>query len=85
MSHRINARLDDALARKVEELCKRSGQSTSDVIKAALEAYYEQTRLDNVGPKAALERAGFIGCAPGEPELSVKYKDVLMDSLHKKT
>lgn len=84
MSHRINARLDDELARKVDELCKLTGQSASAIIKVALEAYYERTRAAGMSPRAVLERSGFIGCAEGDSNLSTDYKRLLETSMRSK-
>lgn len=86
MSGRINARLDDELAEKVEELRRITGKSVSALIKAALEAYFENVKGSNaVRPGRVLEQAGFIACASGEPNLSRDYKRTLGDSLSSKT
>lgn len=86
MSSRLNVRVDDELARKVEELSRTTGKSASSIIKAALEAYIESARSSaEVRPKLALERAGLIGCANGDPELSQTYKQALLDSVSSKT
>lgn len=84
MGHRINARLDAELARKVDELCELTGQSASAIIKVALEAYYERTRAAGMSPRAVLERSGFIGCAEGDPNLSTDYKGLLETSMRSK-
>jgi predicted transcriptional regulator len=86
MSSRINARVDDELARKIEELSRATGKSASSIIKAALEAYIESAHVSGeVRPRLALERAGFIGCANGEPGLSQTYKQSLAKSMSSKT
>jgi predicted transcriptional regulator len=85
MTNRINARLDAALARKVEQLCKLTGKSASAVIKAALESYYERTASSAQHPKAALEQAGFIASGSGAVDLSTSYKAALAKSLSSKT
>jgi len=86
VTSRINARLDDDLARKVEELRKLTGKSASAIIKAALEAYYEAARASgDLQPKRALEQAGFIGCAEGEADLSTRYKELLTKTMSAKT
>jgi predicted transcriptional regulator len=86
MSSRLNVRVDDELARKVEELAKATGKSASAIIKAALEAYLESARgSGEVRPRLALERAGLIGCASGDPNLSRTYKQSLADSVISKT
>ena len=86
MSSRLNARVDDELARKLEELSRATGRSASSIIKAALEAYIESARQSGeVRPKLALERAGFIGCANGAADLSQSYKQSLAESVSSKT
>ena len=86
MGGRINARIDDDLALKLEELSRATGKSTSAIIKAALEAYIESARTNSeVRPKLALERAGFIGCESGEPQLSQTYKQALRETMGSKT
>ncbi|MEY4509754.1 MAG: hypothetical protein RLZZ450_1876 [Pseudomonadota bacterium] len=45
MSGRLNARVDDELARKVEALSRATGKSASSIIEAALEAYIESARV----------------------------------------
>jgi hypothetical protein len=86
MSSRINARVDDELAQKVEELRRITGKSASAIIKAALEAYFDTVKGSNeVRPRSVLEQAGFIACANGEPNLSRDYKRALRDSLSSKT
>jgi predicted transcriptional regulator len=85
MSHRINARLDAELARKLDELSARTGKNASAVIKAALEAYYERMHAGDAGPKLALERAGFIACGSAAADLSTTYKASLSQSLGSKT
>jgi predicted transcriptional regulator len=86
MSSRINARLDDELARKLAELCRTSGQSTSAILKAALEAYIASAQArSGAQPGLLLQRAGFIGCARGPAGLSQSYKEALGKSLRDKT
>lgn len=77
MARRINARIDDELARKLEELGELTGQSASAILKAALDAYYARVRATPGHAKQALLATGFVGCAAAEPDLSVSYKDKL--------
>jgi len=81
MAHRLNARVDDELAAKVEALRRLTKKSTTDIVKAAIELYYDTVR--GTGGRAAdlLEQAGFIGCADGPEDLSESYKDELASSL----
>jgi len=76
-SRRINARIDEELARKLDELGRLTGKSASDILKLALDAYYARVRGASRHAKQALLAAGFVGCAAGDPDLSVSYKDRL--------
>lgn len=77
MTKRINARLDPGLARKIDALRKRTGQSTTDILKASLESYYVTVIRDE---RPAARLADFIGCASGARTLSQDYKDELTTS-----
>ena len=81
MTKRINARLEPELARKVDTLRKRTGQSTTDIVKASLEAYYVTVAGDT---KPAARLADFVGCASGPRTLSTDYKQELTRSLLRK-
>jgi predicted transcriptional regulator len=81
---RINARLDAAMVHKLSELRRLTGQSTSAILKGALELYYERTAAKG----SALEifkQHGFLASAEGSPHLSTRYKEQLTVSLAKKT
>jgi hypothetical protein len=82
--HRLNARLDRALARKLAFLCRLTGKSVTAVVKAAIAAYYDRLRGGSSAAEV-LERTGFVGCAAGRRDLSTRYKAALSDSLAKKT
>ena len=77
MAKRINARIDEELAAKLDELEKLTGKSTSAILKLALDAYYDGMRNTPDRARRALVAAGFVGCAEGEPDLSVRYKSAL--------
>lgn len=81
MTVRINARLDAELARKVQALCRRTGRSTTEIVKESLESYYQTVTRGS--PAAAL--ASLVGCAAGPPDLSETYKDQLTHSLARKS
>ena len=83
---RINARLDEKLARKLKELQELTKASTSRIVKRAIELYYDTViRTEAGGAAKALEKSGFIGCASSDEELSSRYKEILADSLETKT
>jgi len=81
MTWRINARLDADLARKVEALRKRTGKSTTEIVKASLESYYVSVTRE-ANPAALL--ADLTGCAEGPRDLSESYKSELTSSLSRK-
>jgi hypothetical protein len=83
MARRINARIDDELAEKLAEIERITGQGTSAIIKLALDAYIERLKTTSASPKHSL--AGFVGCAEGDAELSISYKQQLRKSWSKKT
>lgn len=78
---RINARLDDTQARMLEYLRAVTGQTLSDVVKAAIERYYTEVSAVPTRAIEVLERTGFIGCGEADPDLSADYKRLLGASL----
>ncbi|MEL6183325.1 MAG: ribbon-helix-helix domain-containing protein [Myxococcota bacterium] len=82
---RINARIDPELAEKIERIRAATNASTTEIVRAALEAYYARFESDQrLAPHAVFEAEGFIGCADGEAELSSRYKEALACSLRTK-
>jgi hypothetical protein len=84
-AHRINARLDDDLARRVNLVRKRKRRSASQIVQEALARYCDQELGEGGEPLAILRSAGFIGCADGPADLSSNYKQELTRSLRRKT
>jgi len=82
---RINARLDADTSRKLDALKRRTGLSTSEVVRVALQHLYAGGRIDHDGSaEAILTGSGFIGCAQGDENLSVNYKRAQAVSLRQK-
>jgi len=81
---RINARLDDERASKLEYLRATTGQTLSDVVKEAIDHYYAEVSGAAVRASEVLARNGFIGCADGDEGLSADYKRLLSESLDAK-
>lgn len=69
------------MRRKVEALRKRTGQSTTDIVKASLESYYVAVTKE-AKPGAGL--AELVGCAAGPKTLSMSYKEELTKSSYAK-
>lgn len=81
MTTRINARLDDELAEKVEEIRRRTGMTVTEIVEAALAAWTERVAKARPGPLQAFEAAGFIGAARGEKGLARNAKRELTRAL----
>lgn len=78
-SDRINARLGEDLARKLDYLAERTQQSASDVLRESIAAYYREVEESPVRAGELLE--DFVGCVDGPADLSSKYKEELERSL----
>ncbi len=81
---RINARLTAEAARKVSYLERRTGQSTTEVILASIDKYYEAITSEESTTASKLAETGFVGCAEGPRDLSSSYKSDLTRSLGNK-
>jgi predicted DNA-binding protein len=81
MTHRLSVRIDADLARKVKYLRERTRKTTTQVVAASIDAYFEQASR-NVRASDLL--ADFVGSAEGDPELSSDYKGELRRSLSRK-
>jgi hypothetical protein len=82
---RVNARLDRDHASKFNYIRQRTNQDASDIMKAAINLYYEKLHQESpVKPLQLLRESGLIGCAEGDSDLSVNYKQYLTESLNEK-
>jgi hypothetical protein len=82
---RINARLDEEIARKFKALQQLTGAKTTDLVKEAIALYYDtRVRADRGRAAKLLAQSGFIGCGSAAPDLSTRYKEVLTESLGEK-
>ncbi len=78
---RINARLDEDHSEKLTYLARTTGASITEIIKRAIDTYFEQCG-NSVGNAAEiLTASGFVGCGEEAPALSEHYKDELKRSL----
>ncbi len=84
-ANRINARLDDELARRVDLVRRRKRRSLSQIVQESLSRYCDEELRLAREPLAILRSAGFIGCADGPADLSSEYKRELERSLRRKT
>lgn len=81
---RINARLDEEQTRKVNFLKEATDSSVSEIIKHALDQYYEDIRKTQINTIDLLRKTGFIGCSDGPSNLSTTYKAKLAKGLKSK-
>jgi predicted transcriptional regulator len=84
---RINARLDPELARKLEAVQQATGQTTTEVLRAAIaRAYEEHVRDEGANVvRDAFARTGFVGCAEGPADLAEGAKRYLTEGLAAKS
>lgn len=81
---RLNARLDDELARKVEFLKETTQESYTDILKKALNLYYEQVSAGKSKPIDLIRKNLFVGCGEAVEDLSKNYKQHLREGLGEK-
>lgn len=81
---RVNARLDDEFAVKIDFLRKVTGLGVSDCIKKGVALLYNQVRNRQANSARILEKTGFIGCGRGPTDLSKNYKKELFKIIGKK-
>lgn len=74
---RVNARLDEARAAKLQQLQSSLGVSASEVIKRALDALHKEQCEGGGAKTQALLSSDFVGCADGPEDLSSRYKQYL--------
>jgi hypothetical protein len=82
MTKRINARIDDEMARKIRALQSRTGKSTTEILRDSIDAYYGSVSGKG-GPGVAL--TALVGCADGPSDLAGDYKRYLGESLGRKS
>jgi predicted transcriptional regulator len=81
---RLNARLPEELARKLEALERATGQSTSDVVRSALERYFSEVCGQGHSSRDAILASGLVGCGEAEADLSATYKLRLSEGFGRK-
>lgn len=78
---KISARLDAERSRKLDVLMRTTHQGVSEVIKMALDLYYDQSRAGRRPPGEILSATGFVASGEAASDLSETYKDELNRSL----
>ena len=75
----LNVRLPEELTRKLEALERATNQSTSDVVRAALERYFDEICAPGRSARDAISSSGLVGCGEAEADLSATYKARLQE------
>ncbi len=78
---RVNARLDEDRAAKLEYLRRSTGLAVSDIVKRGIDLAYEEARRPTRSPFEILKATGFIGSGDGPADLSERYKEELTELL----
>jgi len=78
----INAYLDDTYSQKLEYLTQTTHGSLSEVVKQAIDFYYERTQKN--ASNEILLQSGFIGCGEAAPTLSENYKSEIEELMRNK-
>lgn len=73
---RINARLDEELKGKVDEIRRATKQTTTEVLVTALEQYHARLKAQ-AQAYPLFQETGFVGCADGPADLASEYKRLI--------
>ena len=72
----IQAQLTEVEAQKVFFIQEQTQQDLIEILKKAIDLYYQILQIPEKTPLQILEESGFIGCCSVESELSTSYKSV---------
>jgi len=78
---RINARVEQEYLEKLEILKNQKHSSITQILKFAIDAYYDAHITQAQNQRQALLNGGFIACCEGDEGLSESYKKELSDAL----
>ena len=74
---RISARLDEKQSERLEFLQRETQESVSEVVKRAIDRYYEEVSQGRSRAAEIFAATGFIGSGEGPGDLSTEYKRYL--------
>ncbi|MDX2012698.1 MAG: ribbon-helix-helix domain-containing protein [Myxococcaceae bacterium] len=84
MTIRINARIDADLSRQLDVLRRRTGQTLTEVIEAALRTWTHEQLKKRPSAAEVFASTGFIGSGAGPRDLARNAKKYLAESLERK-
>jgi predicted transcriptional regulator len=84
--HRINARVDEATQKQLDELILSTGQSISHVVREAIAVYHVQVRKQQQRPlpRKLLAMVGRGRSKDGRTDVSENYKDIVTAAIEEK-
>jgi hypothetical protein len=80
----ITAQVNEEDVNKIAFIQEKTQQDISEILKLAIDLYYERLQEHLKTPLQILEESGFIDCCSVESDLSTTYKSVLTNSLNQK-
>lgn len=80
----VNTELTEAEVSKIAFIQQQTQQDIGEILKAAIDLYYQNLQASQTSPLQILEETGVIGCCSVENDLSTTYKSVLAEELEKK-
>jgi Ribbon-helix-helix protein, copG family len=78
---RLNTRLPEELARKLEALKRATGQSTSNVVRIAIERYFTEICGSGRSARETIYRTSLVGCGGADADFSAAYKSRMGEGL----
>ena len=80
-SIRINARIGAEHAAKVQALCEREGISRTDLLRRAIDHYYQSLMVEKPTAREILSGSGVVGCGEGPADLASQSEAYLSEHL----
>jgi hypothetical protein len=80
----IKTQITEAEANKIAFIQQKTNQDISEILKLAIDLYYNHLQNPLDPSLQILEKSGFIGCCSVESDLSTTYKTVLSNQLSQK-
>lgn len=80
----IATQLDNDHAEKLAYIQAQTHQNVTEILKQAIDLYYQHLQPTQKSPLEVLQEAGLVGCFEGSPDLSSNYKSIIHEYLDQK-
>lgn len=77
----IATNIDELQAQKLGFIQEKTQQNIDEIIRDALENYYEKVFKDSRNHLEKFNKLGFIGCIEAEPDLAENCEEILMKEM----